>query len=402
MTTSKRRLDDWLSAYIKFTENTESPLSYHSWAGISCLAGAMQRKIYFVRGHETIYPNQYIVLVGPSGRSRKGQPVVIARSIIEGLNIPLIGEDNSQEAVILDMKNSITSFKDESSGKIVLQCAVSCFAEELAVFLGYQNATFLAYLTNWYDSRDRWTRRTKHQGTDEILGVCFNLFAATAPDWLPHILTREALGGGFTSRIMFVVEADKKMTISNPNKFPVDMKLKDDLIYDLEVINTISGAMEFDPQAQSLYSKWYEAEDEKIKEGRPVLIDPVFSGYMSRRATHIIKLCMALSMSSGDSLVITKDIFNRAKAVLEETEGKMSKVFGGVGKAKYAEETEVVIDYLRRRGSAKKSEILKAFYRNIDAVALESVVRVLHDMKSISVERDSVRGDTLYTYIAES
>lgn len=400
MTLQKRRLDDWLSSYIEFTENTETPLSYHTWTGISCLAGAMQRKVYYIRGHEVIYPNQYIVLVGPSGRARKGQAVTIGRSILEALNIPLIGEDNSQEAVILDIKNSITNYRDEASGNIRLQCAVSCFSEELAVFLGYQNTTFLAYLTNWYDSRDKWTRRTKHQGTDEILGMCFNLLAATAPEWLPHILTREAIGGGFTSRCMFVVETDKKRTISNPNLFPINLTLRENLIHDLEIINTLSGPCEFDEAAQALYDRWYEEEDELLRSGRPALLDPAFSGYVSRRATHLVKLCMALSVSSDNSLVMTEEIFKKAKAILETTERKMPKVFGGVGKARYAEETELIIDYLKRRKKASKSDILKSFYRNVDTMALDAIVKVLYDMKFINITRDKENNETLYEYVA--
>ena len=398
MTRQKRRLDDWLSSYIKFTENSESPLSYHTWVGISCLAGSLQRKVYYVRGHEVLYPNQYIILVGPSGRARKGQAVGIGRAILEKLSIPLIGEDNSQEAVILDIKNSITQFKDETDGNIKLQCAVSCFAEEFAVFTGYQNTTFLAYLTNWYDSRDKWTRRTKHQGTDEIIGMCFNLLGATAPDWLPHILTKEAIGGGFTSRCIFVVEEDKRKTVSNPNKYPVDYKLREDLIHDLEIINTLTGEVEITDEANELYMDWYEREDEKIRTGRSAIADPAFQGYVSRRATHVMKICMAIAASSSNELVITASDFKRSLALLEATEKKMSKVFGGVGKARYAEETEIILDYIMRRKRASKSDLLKAFYRNVDDAALEGIIRVLHGMRVIKIERDEKSKETIYVH----
>jgi len=33
--------------------------------------------------------------------------------------------------------------------------------------------------------------------------MCFNLIGGTAPDWIPHIFTRENIGGGLTSRIMY-------------------------------------------------------------------------------------------------------------------------------------------------------------------------------------------------------
>jgi hypothetical protein len=395
---SKRRLDDWLSAHIDYTENSESPISYHTWAGVSCIAAALQRKVYVRWGHSTFYPNHYIILVGPSGQSRKGEPIMIARDLTEGINIPTIGEDNTQEAIILDMRYSFTDYTDGTTGKIKIQSAVSCFIEELSVFTGFQNSTFLAYLTNWYDSRDKWTRRTKHQGTDEIIGMCFNLLAATAPDWLPHILTREATGGGFTSRCLFIVEEGKGKTISNPNLNPPDLTLRKNLIHDLEVIHTLSGEMKFDPAGLALYEAWYQQSDLDIKEGRLILPDPFFDGYRGRRPAHLIKLGMGMSASRGGDLTITEGDFKRALTLLEYAESKMPKILGGVGRSKYAEDTEAVMAYIQRRGEVKKSELLQVFWRNVSGEALEAILGVLAGMKLVEVERIPGDRDTLFRY----
>lgn len=374
-----RKLKDWISSYAEFTKNSESPASYHTWAGLSCIASALQRKVHIQWGHSTIFPNLYVVIVGPSGQSRKGEPVTVARSFIEELNIPIISEDNSQEAVILDMKMSATTFQGKD-GRIKTQSAVCCFAEELAVFTGYQHSTFLAYLTNWYDSRDKWTRRTKHQGTDEIIGMCFNLFAATAPDWIPHILTREAIGGGFTSRVIFIVETGKEQTISNPNLYPPDEQLREELTTDLEHIHTLVGEFKFSEDALDLYTEWYEHEDEKARQGIFPVADPLFAGYAARRATHIKKLAMVLSVSHSDSLIIEPEDFHKALSLLEKAEEKMPSAFTGVGRAKHAEETEMVARFIEDHPGCSKGEILSAMYRTVDHEALESVMKGLLTM----------------------
>ena len=72
---------DWISAYLKYTEETESPVSYHTWTAVSMIAGALQRKCYMQWGLETIYPNMYIVLVGSAGRSRKSLAINIGEEI---------------------------------------------------------------------------------------------------------------------------------------------------------------------------------------------------------------------------------------------------------------------------------------------------------------------------------
>ncbi len=41
-----RQLDDWLSSYLDYTENTEPPKSYNTWVAISTIAAVLKRKCY--------------------------------------------------------------------------------------------------------------------------------------------------------------------------------------------------------------------------------------------------------------------------------------------------------------------------------------------------------------------
>lgn len=341
----------------------------------------------------------YNILVGPSGRARKSEPIMIARKFAEKLSITTLGEDNSQESIIREMKNSVQNFSDRSSGRLGFHSSVSCFLEELSVFTGQQNTQFLAYLTNWYDSRDKWKRSTKHQGIDEVIGMCFNLLAATAPDWLPYILPREAIGGGFTSRCIFVVEEQKSQIVANPNLYKPDIRLGGQLGVDLELIGNMSGEFEFAKDALKEYTEWYEREEEKISSGKPTMFDETFSGYSSRRATHLKKLMMAISASRGSDYTMTGKDFRRAKTMLEVAEKKMPKVFAGIGKAKYAEETELVLGFISRAKIATKSSVLRQFYKSLDNYSLEIVIHVLVDMHVITVQIG--KGETTYTYIGK-
>jgi len=394
----KRKLYDWLSSYLEYTENSESPISYHTWAGITCVSAAFQRKVYMRLGHSTLYPNNYIVLVGPSASARKGEPLVIARDIVEELNLYVVGEDSTPEALIRDIKGSEQMFRDETTGNMKFHSSVTGFMEELAVFTGKQNTAFLAYLTNWYDSRDRWVRRTKHQGTDEIIGMCFNFIASTAPDWLPHILTREAIGGGFTSRCIFVVEERKRQTVLDPNAKPPSQKLRLDLIHDLEIIQTLNGEYQWSPEAKKAYEAWYAEEDEKILQGKPLLGDPALDGYVSRRPAHIRKISMAMAASAHNGLIVELDDFERAMLLLATAEKKMSRIFTGVGRGRYVAETDLVISYLKSRKHISKSQLLRDLYRHLDEAAFTSIIDVLKDMKVVRVRISNEDNEVYYDY----
>ena len=63
----ERRVPDWLAGYLEYTDNTEPPLMYRTWVGLSTIAAAMERKCRVELGFLRFYPNMYIVLVGQVG-----------------------------------------------------------------------------------------------------------------------------------------------------------------------------------------------------------------------------------------------------------------------------------------------------------------------------------------------
>jgi len=383
-----RNLSDWVESYLEFTENTESPRSYHEWSAISCISSALQRKSFIRRGLETIYPNNYIILVGPSGRARKGLPITIARSFAESLGISLLAESNTQQSIIIQLKRSTVPYKCNATGLMTFSSAVSALVEELAVLTGFQNGELLACLTNWYDARDKWDYRTKNMGEDEVLGVCFNILAATAPDWLPHILTREAIGGGFTSRCIFIYEADKKRTISDPDKVPINEGLRESLLRDLERIATFNGEFQRTVGAKKLYEHWYETEDKKARRGELPVTDPIFASYSSRRATHILKLSMAYSAARRNSFLIEEEDLSAAIKLLTTAEKNMGHVFTGIGKARYGEESAIVEEFIKTKGRTTKSAVLRAFSRDLDEGGLGVVISTLAGAGKIRAFRE--------------
>ena len=394
-----RACKDWLSTFIRYTENTESPVSYYSWSGISAIAGALQRQVYMHWGHEKIYPNQYIVLVGPAGRTRKGLPLGLVKAMLYSAGIPLTAQRITREALIKFMKNNVRNFSDH--GKLKFQAAVTCVSAELSVFLGQKDTGYLADLTDWYDAHDKWKYETKNKGEDDVLGMCFNFLAATAPDWLPSILPHEAIGGGYTSRVIFVVEEDKRKIVANPNSIQGDHSIYEDLVHDLEIISTIIGEYTFDDEALASYEGWYQAYEEETQRGNPPIPDPHFAAYCSRRGTHIKKIAMALTASRTNRRVITKSDFDKSLTVLEAAEKKMTRVFRGLGRAKFAEATEIVLNILKDQKEIRRSTILCKFYRDIDAYTLEQVEKMLDQMKVIRIVHDTLKRDVLYRYIGD-
>lgn len=350
-------------------------------------------------GHTDLYPNQYIVLIGPSG-VRKAEPLLVARRFLKEIGVELIAESITRPAFHRRIKEAMTSFDvpyRSGATKLQWQSAVCCVLEELAVFLE-NDGKFIADLTNIYDSRDDWTYETKNQGTDELIGACVNIIASMAQDWIPVVLPPTAIGGGFTSRMIFVMESRKGKTVTNPNKVQPDQVIYDRLLHDLHEIHNLGGEMIFNKRATDLYEEWYEGEEKKAARGEHPIRDPRFSGYCSRRQTLIKKLCMVLSAARSDSLVIDEKDFNRGLKLMLQIEPRMSEVFGAVGLSKTAEQTHAVLEYIKRRTDTTRTEVLREMYRDVDWLTLEQIEITLRLTGMIKTNVDQ-EGITHYLWV---
>lgn len=399
-----RELSNWLEAYLEYADNTESPVSYHTWCGLGVIAGALQRKVYLRWGHEIIYPNLYTVLIGPSGRTRKGTALGIAKDILKQVPGVTVAPESSsgKQSTILVMKRAGLDFVDPTDGKTKRHCSVTAFSEELSVYLGQGDIAYLSSLTDWYDSKDEWEYESVTRGKDSIKGICLNLVGGTAPDWIQSMIPHEAVGGGFTSRVIFIVEEAKRKIVPEHTMTVRELDLREKLIRDLERISKMVGEMTMNEEARKLYVDWYIKQNEEVAAGRPAVDDPRFAGYNERRATHLRKLLLVSSASRSDDLCITGADFHMASTLLKEAEVNMHKTFGGFGKSRTSDATEMIKNYIEKVKVTSRKLVLQYFYRDVDAQALNVVEETLRQMGCIRVDLKMQTGDKIYYWIGKT
>jgi len=392
-----RALSDWISYYLEYTDDTEPPESYHIWTAISLIAGSLERKVNMPWGHSRIYPNLYIILVGPSGRTRKGIAMDIGSDIFDETGGNRTAEALTKEQLIKVFEDSITNYNNPSTGFVEFHCSLTTFSKELSVFLGQKDIAFIADLTDWYDSHDSWKYETKGKGKNHIHGICYNLLGGTAADWFPSMFPLESIGGGFTARIIFVSEENKRKTVAEPKAS--DQKLRKILISDLQRIKNLAGEYSFTEEAKQRYIEWYTKEDGKMGRGEYPISDPRFNSYCERRATHIKKLGMSIAASHTDKLEITLEDFNRSLDILEKTEKRMYRVFGGLGASLTGPVLQKIIMYLAVNKKVRRSILMDKFKFDITTLQMQEMEAALSQMKYIKAEVIDNGSDRLYTYI---
>ena len=389
-----RNLPDWLDSFMLLTENSEPPILFRKWAGISAIASALQRKVRIELGLSlTFYPNLYVVLVGPSATG-KGTAMKFASDIIEQVpSVRLSAQATSLQALIRRMKETNLTDIDLVTGEQQYHSSLTIFSTEFTVFLGYHNKELIAALCEWYDCHSRWTYETIARKKEEVIGVWVNIFAGTTPDAIQSSLPIESIGGGLTSRIIFVVEEKRAKLVIIPTKTEKEMILQQALVNDLETISMISGKMNFTEDFMEFYTKWCNEAA-----SNPPFYDKKFDGYCGRRRKHLITLSMVCCASHSDEMIITSEDIERAIELLAEVEMKMGKVFKGMGRSGTSDLLNDAIAFVATSAvqDVPLFQFARHFEGDMDKFEMDRVITTMEAMNLIKIVKSPGQGITLH------
>ena len=399
-----RKLSNWLESYLEYTEETESSPIFHKWVGISCLAAALRKKTWLTLGRIKVFPNMYIVLVAEPGIARKSQAISYGVDLLgEVPSIVMSADSTTSQALIQDLE--IAAMDDQMpDGRIYKHSSLSIISREFESFLGQkgENIKMLVLLTDLFDASEKpWKYKTKNSGMNTIPSVYINLLGATTPDSLANCLPSSAIGGGLTSRILFVWSNIKTKKIPRPVNSPRVIELRELLIHDLNIISRIAGAYQFTEESGQLWDKWYLNYDETSTKRQ--CTDPAFNGWYSRKPMMIQKLALVSAASRQSKLVVEWENFEEAIKLVEEVESAMGKTFTSIGKSETAPETDKITQLLKLHKSISEKQLMHMTWRDLDASKFDNVMATV--IRSGNCQRtykspDGVNG-IWYSYTGE-
>lgn len=320
----------WLTAYLAYTAESESPEDYHLWTAVSVIAGALKRQVFFDMGYFLLYPNMFIVLVGPAGRCKKSTAMRIGRDILKGTpGAKFTADSTTREKLIINLTQA---HKDGSS-------AMTAHSSEFATMLTSSGMDMVVFLTDIFDCPPVWEHDTKSGGKNTIKGPFLNLLGGTTPDWISRAMPLDTIGVGLTSRIIFIHHDTPREADAIPVLTEAQRALAKLLVTDLIAISTLSGQFRLSPDAYQLYNNWYR---ERVGNPNPTG-DPRLSGYFERKPMHMLKLSMIVAAAERDGLVIEEVDMTRAMQMMARIEARMMKVFIGVGRNPIHADKEAVL-----------------------------------------------------------
>ena len=382
---SSRRLKNWLKSYLEYTFDTEPPRYFHRWTGLSAISAALRKKTWFRFGRLRIHPNLYVVLVSEPGIARKTQAISYSEELMAEVSTIVTSADAiTPQAMLEDLELAKTE-EVISDGTVLTHNSLSIISGEFESFLGQKkdNTKMLVLLTDLYDCKIRPYRyRTKGAGTNVIASPFLSLLAGTTPESLASALPSTAIGGGLTSRILFVWANKKEKKVPVPETTPELEELKKHLIYDLTTISRIIGAYNYTPESREWWRIWYNNYEEL--DSSRLCKDPVFRGWYSRKPTLVLKVSMLLTASKKDTLSVEVAELEEALTMIEDNEkGGMQKAFAAVGRSEVTPDVALVLQIIQRQRMISEKQLMSLVWRDIDASKFDVVIGTCIKMESV-------------------
>jgi hypothetical protein len=375
-----RKIQNWVAGFEEYTIYTGSPARLRRWAGIACLAGALEQRVWVHTKNSPLYPNLYTILVAPPGIG-KSDAIKPVRKFWELLKDHKIAASSVSKASLIDeLADSQRVLIHPGRNPPTTEFhSLKVLASELTVFIPDYATDFMSLMTNIYDTEPFVERKRTAKLKIEIPRPQINFLAGTTPSSMVSLLPEGAWDQGFLSRTMLAYDADKKAqslftkSESNDDLFK---KLSSDIIE----IGNLYGELSFTPEAGEFIDEW--AMSTPSSGGPPYPDHPKLQHYLSRRTSHLLKLSQVACISFSNKLEIEVEHIQQAMDWLFDLEAHIPEIFKAMsngGEAKVMDEAwHMLFQFkVRYQKGAPASLLIKFISQRVPSHAVERIIDLM-------------------------
>jgi hypothetical protein len=379
----------WVRRIIESTDESESPTSFFYWAALTAISAVVRKNVYFDRHFYRLYPNIYVFLVARSGL-KKGVPVALAKSLIEGANVTrVIAGRNSIQHVISDLSLA----KSIEGGGVIKEAHGVMIASEFATFL-IKNPEAMTILTDLYDvwAHEKEWKNSLQRGVESLKSPYLTLLGATNEEHFNDAIPNVQISGGFIGRT-FIVYEEQRHCINDLLDKPTKLVIPEEFIPHLKAISKVKGPFGLSPRAYSTLREWYN------KLCNADIHDT--TGTVERLLDHVIKLSMILALSEEPTLKFHKrhvdEAIEQATWCFENTK----KLTMGAGRSVSAYATKIVMKELLAAPDhqVRRDKLLQKHWGEFDAFDLDKIIETLTSANAVDIMRS---GSTTFYKLKES
>ena len=386
--------NDFLSLYEYLCCQTEIPKGYHGWAVLSLIAALAEKRVWFEKFKGSkMYPNIYVLLIGPSGIG-KGGAIGHAMRVLEAaeLDPPInVYRGSTTHAHLEDTLGK--PIRDEQGEFYQPSSHLWLIMDELANNLGDKKLAerFIKMMTELYTGDYNLSGGTRTHGLRTISKPSVNWFAGTTVDWLFDAISTKEVFSGFTARVFCCFRDYIDIRYPEPISPPDYDAVLAKLINHIRAISIVEGEFQMTDRAKEIKNKWYEA--------RPLPTDMDMIAAWKRGDDLIIKLMMIFSLAESTDLIIKPQHFMRAKATFDNAFSDLDILMSLACGTKEKEKTQFVADIIKEAGKINRTALGRRVYKKgILALGLDIIIKDIESRSLIKVHTSKM-GAKIYEWV---
>jgi hypothetical protein len=381
---------------------SENPTTYNLWCGISVIASTMKRNAFIWYHSVKVFPNQYIILIGPPGIG-KGSAIIPATNLAkEAGTVNYLSDSITAEKIIERIADGyIHPVIAQQGGAVIGALAVkehtACLlAEELPVLLRSSDWMHEFLCAIW--SKYEYDYQTKNKSSKFIKDMCVSILGGCVPDYIRK-LTKDTMApvtGGFTARCIFVYATKKSQLLTEHFGSPNGSRsqLEHELIEDLKHISRLQGEVFLTDEAKILWHSMYSSYAGGANSNSDFESDALIN-FKSRVPSHVLKCALALCFSEGDTFRINERQLSDAIKLVEDVRDNVDVTFRAVGESPLAVGQERIMKFIESRGITSYKEILKFNNRHVTPDQLSVIINLLETIGFCEVKHQGASGHQL-------
>lgn len=317
---------DFISAFMDYTKGAPTADIYRLWSAITCVAGALERRVWTVIIQDLpIYPNLYVLLVGTPGTG-KTPAIAPVRRLWRSNPKLTIAADSLTKAGFFDAMEAGMK-KIPAGGQWIEYASLCIAADELSMFMSAYDQSFIGSLTGAYDGRDvMGEQRRASLGARkraDIINPLATILAGAQPGFMNALLPEEVWGMGFTARFIMVYSNEQQ----NP-ELTFGQGIGNERVDELKALTEslarfgkIIGPYSWEQSAANELNKWNKSRCYPEPDHSRLI------HYNTKRAVLIAKLSLISCASRGESQEIKLRDLERARRWLLHAETLMPNIF---------------------------------------------------------------------------
>ena len=435
-------------AWKFYMKDCISPESYIDMGFYYMISAALQRRVYLGSDNKPLFPNQFIIFVGPPGigkglvltevadilkhhKKRKNLKLPTPAPNGEGkideaahealmnefrqqnptvpvnvpgappkrprepLAIPMAADASTYEGLVRAHALSLTSFFTNYPSRLVKGGIYThsslCFClEEISSLFRKHSEDVARYLQRAFDCTD-YEYAAKTAGLEDfVLSPCLNILGGTQQSFIQEVFKNQVLTEGFASRTIFIPESSPRAHTYDMFTFsPEQLAAKQQIVDHIGKLISLFGLVKQSPEAYE-YIKYYVEKILPNKTLRPNR-SPKLDDYYSRKRVHIEKMALAIHFSESTEFVVQVESYQKAIEKLDFIEKTMDTALMIGGRNPLGTLSEKVVEFLQKTGPSTFIVIWKAMINDLNEKQLVEVLDFL--MRSGKVGADQKERD---------